>query len=413
MRSNSPGPTPVYALLFASCFLSRVTAHDWPNWRGPNHDGISIEKDWLDQWPKNGPAILWKASVGTGFSSFAVAKGRVYTMGNADEKDTIFCFDETSGKELWKYSYPAELGDKFFEGGTTGTPTFADDHVFILSRWGNVFCFDAASGRVVWNRNLQKDSAVRLPGWGFSSSPVVHDNLLLLNVGAAGMALETATGKTVWKSAEAEAGYCTPVPVNAAGKWTLLLSSEKAWVAVELLTGKEIWHLRWLTQYGLNAADPIPTGDRVFISSGYGKGAALLRPGTSPEPEIVWKSQVLRTQMNPAVHVGEFLYGIDGDSTEKPSLKCIELAGGRLQWADNSPGIRGIMVADGKFIAQSERGEVLVAPVSPEGFKPSARAQLLGGKCWTVPVLANGRLYCRNSRGDVVCADLRQTGTHE
>jgi outer membrane protein assembly factor BamB len=387
---------------------TRALADDWPNWRGPNRDGISIEKGWRDQWPREGPAILWKASVGTGFSSFVVAKGRVYTTGNADEKDTIFCLDAATGKEVWKYSYPAELGDKFFEGGTTGTPTVSDDRVFLLSRWGDVFCFDAASGSVVWNRNLQRDSGVRVPGWGFSGSPVVHENLLLLNAGAAGMALEKATGKTVWKSADEEAGYCTPLPVKSGDRWIILLSSEKAYLAVELLTGKEVWRQRWLTQYGLNAADPIPEGDRVFISSGYGKGAVLLRPNSGTEPEIVWRSQVLRTQMNPAVRVGEFLYGVDGDSTDKPALKCIELATGRERWAESSAGVRSVMVADGKLIAQTERGEVIVAPASSEGFKASARAQILGGKCWTVPVLANGRLYCRNSRGDVVCADLRK-----
>ena len=169
-------------------------------------------------------------------------------MGNANEQDTVFCLDAKSGKEIWKHSYPAELGDKYFEGGTTGTPTVDGDRVFTLSRWGDVFCFDAASGKVVWNRNLAKDAGAEVPTWGFGGSPTVHENLLLLNVGDAGMALDKTTGKTLWQSANNYAGYSTPLPCQENGKWVILLGSEKSYVAVDLQTGKEQWRVRWLTQ---------------------------------------------------------------------------------------------------------------------------------------------------------------------
>jgi outer membrane protein assembly factor BamB len=126
-----------------------LKAEDWPQWRGPNRDGISTEKGWLDRWPSEGPPIAWKAAVGMGFSSFAVAGGRIYTTGNSDSIDTIFCFDAVTGKILWKHSYPADLGDKFFEGGTTGTPTVDEGRVFALSRWGDLFCLDAATGKII------------------------------------------------------------------------------------------------------------------------------------------------------------------------------------------------------------------------------------------------------------------------
>ena len=142
-------------------------ADDWPQWRGPNRNGISSEKGWLDHWPVEGPPIAWKAEVGTGFSSFAIANGRVYTMGNSDNADTIFCFDAATGRELWRHSYPADLGDKYFEGGTTGTPTVSEGRVFAFSRWGDLVCLEAATGKVVWLQQRAQANGCAHSGMGF------------------------------------------------------------------------------------------------------------------------------------------------------------------------------------------------------------------------------------------------------
>jgi outer membrane protein assembly factor BamB len=382
-------------------------ADDWPQWRGPNRNGISVEKGWLDHWPAEGPPTAWKASLGMGFSSFSVAGGRVYTMGNAESADTVFCFDAVTGREIWKHSYPADLGDKYFEGGTTGTPTVAGGRVFTFSRWGDLFCFEAATGQIIWSTNVAKQTGVRIPGWGFSGSPVVLEDLLLLNVGEAGLALKNATGEVAWQSADKDSGYSTPLPWKREGRWLALLSSAQSYLAVDALTGKEQWRMRWLTQYGINAADPVIDGDLVFISSGYGKGAALFKPGAGPEPEVVWKSKVLRTQINGAILVDGFLYGSDGDAGEATSLKCVDVADGKEKWSEPGATFGSLMVADGKLITLSDHGELAVSPVSPKGFAPTSRAQVLGGKCWTTPVLANGFIYCRNARGDMVCLDVR------
>jgi len=384
-----------------------ASAGDWPMWRGPSHNGISQEKGWLDRWPASGPPVLWKAGVGTGFSSFSVVGNHVYTAGNTDNTDTVFCLDADSGKVLWKHSYPSDLGDKLFEGGTTGTPTVDGGRVFFLSRWGDVFCFDAASGKVIWSKNVHKETGVRIPGWGFSGSSLVFDNLLILNVGEAGMALNKQTGEIVWKSADKDAGYSTPVPMQQNGKWLGVLGSGAAYLAVDLQTGKEAWKYHWLTEYGLNAADPIIDGDHVFISTGYGKGDALLKVG-SGEPQVLYKNKSLHTMLNPAVKVGDDLYGFDGDASATTRLRCIEFSTGKKKWDDLDVELGALMVADGKLIVIDGHGDLFVAPASAAGFKPTARAHVLDGKCWTVPVLANGRIYCRNSRGDVVCLDVRK-----
>lgn len=397
--------TVLFLFLALTPFILR--ANDWPHWRGPARNGISEEKGWRSEWPPDGPPIVWKAAVGVGFSSVSIADGRAFTAGHANEQDSVFCLDAKSGKEIWKYSYPAELGDKYFEGGTTGTPTVDGDRVYTLSRWGDVFCFQAATGHIIWNRNLPKETGIRVPAWGYGGSPTIHENILLLNVGESGMALDKLSGKTLWQSADKDAGYSTPLPCQENGKWVVLLGSEKSYLAVDLPSGREEWRMKWLTQYGVNAPDPIPDGARVFISTGYGKGAVLIKPSEHAEPEVIWKSKVLGTQLNTAVLVDGFLYGLDGDGGDGAPLKCIEFTTGNEKWSYPHVGTGGLVVADGKLIVLGSKGELMVFVATPKEPKMLASAQVLGGKCWTAPVLANGFIYCRNARGDVVCVDVR------
>lgn len=394
-----------FLFVFALCALP-AWGDDWPQWRGASHTGISAESGWLETWPEAGPKILWKAQVGIGFSSFAVAKNRVYTIGHANETDTVFCLDADKGQVLWYQPYPADLGDKFFEGGPTSTPTVDGDRVYTISKWGDLFCFDAASGKIAWQKNLATESSLPIPAWGFGGSPCILGDLLLLNIGEAGIALEKATGKIVWKSAAAECGYSTPLPLPGP-EGLFLFSSGRGYHAVDPKTGKEAWRVKWMTQYGVNAADPIVDNGTMLISTGYGKGAGLFKLGGA-EPELVWQNKTLRSQMNPPVLIGGHLYGVDGDAGQKTSLKCVEMATGTEKWSVPLAGSGALAAADGRLIVLSGEGTLMIAPASPEAFKPTAQAKVLSGKCWTVPVLANGRVFCRNAEGHLVCVDLRK-----
>ncbi len=391
------------ALLFLA--VATASASDWPQWRGPNRDGISTETDWQTKWSASGPKILWKANVGLGYSSFVVADGKVYTTGFNDGQDTVFCFDAVTGKPAWKHSYPAELGDKFFQGGTTGTPTVSNGQLFHLSRWGDLFCFDAANGKVVWSKNIATETGIRLPDWGYTGAPLIWKNLLILNIGASGIALEKGNGKIVWQSKDKNAGYSTPLPFEQGGKTYVTMGSGRSYVAVNALTGEVLWEFPWTTSYGVNAADPIMKDGLVFVSSGYNKGSALFKPGSST-PEVIWQSRELATQMNPAVLIGDYLYAITGNEDRGGSMKCVEFKTGATKWQEKSVGHGALTGAGDKLIVLTEAGELIVARATPEKFEELSRASVLSGKCWSMPVLANGHIYARNAAGDVVCVDV-------
>lgn len=396
----------LFALVALLAVAAPIDAADWPCWRGPQHNGISTETQWHNTWPATGPTISWRGNVGTGFSAVAVSNGKLYSLGNTDDQDTVYCLDALTGKPIWKHSYEAARDPKAFEGGPTATPAVDGDRVYTLSRRGDLFCFDAATGKVIWSKNIANDFDQRVPGWGFAGSPIVHENLLLINAGDAGLALDKLTGKLVWTSERKDAGYSSPLPFLHNGEWLAVFSSEDGYVAVNIRTGKEFWRIDWPTQYGVNAADPIIAGDRVLISSGYNKGTALF-PMTAGERKAIWKNKVMRTQINSAVLIDGFVYGIDGDSGGRAKLTCVELKTGTVRWTEPSVGCGSLMAANGRLIVLSDEGELMIAPASPEKFAPSAKAKVLDGKCWTVPVLANGRLYCRNAAGDLACVDLR------
>jgi outer membrane protein assembly factor BamB len=396
---------PVF-LLPAAFFATALHADDWPHWRGPDRNGISRETNWNSQWPASGPRVLWKADVGIGFASFSVANGRVYTTGFAREEDTVFCFDANTGKVIWKHGYPSELGDKYYEGGTSATPGVSGGHVFHLSRWGDAMCLDAATGKVIWSKSVAAEVGAPIPDWGFAGSPLVQGDLVLLSINQHGVAVAKSNGAVKWKSPSKPAGYSTPLPV--AGKsGAVIFSSDTAYLGVDAASGRKLWEYPWKTQYGVNAADPVVSGGHVFISSGYKKGCTLIKIDGG-RPAKVWENKAMRSQFNSCVLIDGHLYGPDGNDGDNGALKCLELKSGSVKWERRGFGVGGVTAADGKLIALSARGELMVAPVSPQQFEPLSEAHVLGGRCWTTPVLANARIYCRNSKGSVVCLDVRK-----
>ncbi|MEA3211885.1 MAG: outer membrane protein assembly factor BamB [Chthoniobacter sp.] len=408
LLSPRRNPLPALAVAAAGCWILNFTAHaDWLSYRGPSQTGVSLEKGLKLQFPADGPKVLWKANVGTGTSSVTVSGDRAYTMGNSGGKDRAVCFDVKTGRELWKNEYPLEVDKRMFEGGTAATPTIDGTRVYTVSHQGDLFCLDAATGQKVWYKHYQKDLGGRRPQWGFAGSPTIEENLLILDVGARGgstVALNKANGNVVWKSGDDEAGYASPVAATIGGKRTVVMFKASDLVGLDVKDGSELWRTKWKTNYDVNAATPLVVGERIFISSGYGAGCALIEISGGRAVEK-WRNRNLKAHINSPVFSKGLVYGIDDQANANAPLVCLDFATGQTKWSQR--GIGGALIAaDGKLIILSELGELIIADESPNGFRATARAQVLPKRCWVQPTLANGRLFCRNNDGQLVCLDL-------
>ena len=239
-----------FAVFTSACF-----AGDWPHWRGPNYNGISDESGWNTDWPADGPKVLWKNSIGIGFSNVAVSSGKVFAMGNTNNEDSVYCFNAETGKQLWKRTYSQALDPKWYEGGTLASPTVDGNRVYTVSKDGKAFCLDTETGNVIWNKDLLKELKIERSTWGISGSPVIIDKLVIYNIGSSGLALNKNDGSVVWQNGSGPNGYSTAVPFN--NKKSIVLSGEQEIFAVETETGKQIWHHPWKTENDVIAADPI------------------------------------------------------------------------------------------------------------------------------------------------------------
>ncbi|MCY2986679.1 MAG: PQQ-binding-like beta-propeller repeat protein [Planctomycetota bacterium] len=382
------------------------SSNDWPCWRGPHHNGISAEADWDRSWPVTGPKIAWKASVGNGFSSFAVAGGRVYTMGNTKDVDTVFCLDAETGKALWKHDYPCPLTPLSYEGGPSATPAVDGDWVYTLSKSGQVFCLDAATGDVVWSKKL--DAAPRQDGdyavdWGYAASPLVLGEKLVLSVGWAGMALNKSTGKLIWDNGPGRPGYSTPVPFTLGGRQGLAMLVARGVVAVEADSGKLLWTIPWRTTWDQNAPDVLVSDGKLFVSTGHGVGCALyeIAGGT---PKEIWRNKNMRNELSSSVLWRGFVYGFDSNR-----LVCIAWPTGERQWSESGLGRGTLTLVDGHLVALGDQGKLVLAETNSEGFKALRTLPMPAeGRYWTAPVFSGGRIFIRNAVGDVVCMDVRK-----
>jgi len=378
-------------------------ADDWPQWRGPNRTGRSNERI-LTNWPTDGPKVLWRSSVGFGFSSVSIDHGRAFTMGNSGDRETIFCFDALTGKPIWQHAYPSKLGAVYHEGGPVSTPTVEGNRLYSISKWGDVFCLDAVKGTVIWEHDLRGDNVIS-NRWGFSGAPLLWRDLVILNAGGSGSALDRNTGRRVWLNGTQPTGYASPVLYRSGLKDSVLIFAAKHLVAVEPRTGQELWRFPWETGWDTNNPDPLVYRDQIFISS-FSRGCALLSISNG-QSQVIYDKKILNMHLSSGIILGEYLYAFHGEAKQQTDLRCIDLQRGEVTWTTKDPAFGSLLCVSDKLLILSEKGELLLGSPSPSQFQIQSRAQVLGGLCWTPPALANGLLYLRNSRGDLICLDVR------
>ena len=390
------------ALVVSTVLLTlsgKAGAADWPQWRGPNRDGISSEKGWVAANPKP----LWQANVGTGCSAFSVVGGQAFTMGNDKDTGSVYCLDATSGKILWQHSYPSPLEPNLFEGGQCSTPTVDGDSVYALGRQGQFFCLNKATGAVVWSKDFLKDFTVKKAKWGYCGSALVLGNKVIIEVGGTGasaVAFDKTNGNVLWQSGDDAQSYGSPYAFMQDGKPCVAFFNSFGLVVRDAADGKEVLRYPWGTQYGINPTTPIIADGKILLSSGYGHGAALL-PLDVADPKPIWESKEMKTHMNSCVLWQGYLYGFD-----ESTLTCMEFATGAVKWQQKGLGKGALTLADGKLIIQAEDGALAIAEASPEAYKELSRTPAVAKRSWVIPVLANGRIYTRNNNGEVACFDV-------
>jgi outer membrane protein assembly factor BamB len=388
--------------IFGMCialWASAVFAEDWYRWRGPNADGISSERVNVDSLQR-----LWSKELGAGHSSVCVKEGRLYTMGNVDNQDVVYCLDALTGEEIWTFRYDCSGGSY---PGPRATPVWDSGRLYTFSREGVLYCLDPESGKAVWKIDVLAETGNKNIRWGLSCSPVIEGDLILLNVGPAGVAVDKKSGKRVWDSGVGTGSYASAVVFTHKNRRCAAFFTAYGLQIVEASSGKRLADYPWKTKYDVNGADPLVIGDKIFISSGYDHGCALLQFDGSKLKNL-WKNELLKNHFTSSIYLNGYIYGNDGHAGNKKGfLRCIRLETGEEVW-QMPMGFGSVLLAQNTLIALNEQDRLYLVKATPEECSVLREMSIgIGKTCWTTPVLSHGILYCRNTDGTLVALDGR------
>lgn len=422
--SRSKGFKLKNAIVLLLILTAAAQAADWPQWRGPQRDGISGETALLQRWSADGPAVEWRTPLGNGFSGIAIANGRVYTMFARGEDEFAVCLDAASGAELWRHRTGPYYKETQGGDGPRSTPTIDGETVYVLGATGKLFALAAASGAPIWEKDLVAEFDSEVPRWGFSTSPLVEGDLLLVEAGGrdgnfvvdmvidrtaavTAVALDKATGATAWTALDEKMSYSSPIAFTAAGARQLAYFTAYSLTGLAPEDGRVYWRYPYKTRYDVSASTPIfIPPDRLFISSGDSNGGVALQikgHGDSLAIEHLWQNKKMKNHFGTSVLYQGHLYGFD-----QAILKCLDADSGVEKWKARGYGKGTLIAADGQLIVLGEQGQLGLVEATPTAFREKSKAQVLHGRCWTMPSLADGRLYLRDE-SEIVCLDLRES----
>ena len=380
---------------------------DWPQWRGPERNGASGATELLKSWSEKGPAVVWRIQGGEGFSGISIARGHAYTMFARGNTELVVCLDAATGREVWRVQTGTNFQDPDGGNGPRSTPVVERGQVFALSAHGTFYALDAESGAVQWKYDFVEEFGSKAPRWGFSTSPLVEGDLVLVEAGGGGgkslVAFAKKSGRVVWASQGDKPSYSSPLAITVGGMRQIVFFTAEGPVAVTPAEGRLLWRHTWHTSYDANVATPVFVApDRIFISSGYDKGAALLQiKAGGAGVEQVWQSRVMKNHMATSVLYQGYLYGFD-----EGTLKCIEAGSGETAWRKRGFGKGTLILADGHLFVLGEGGDLALVEATPAEYRERSRVEVFKSKCWTAPSLSGGKLYLRDER-EVVCLDVK------
>jgi outer membrane protein assembly factor BamB len=379
---------------------------DWVQWRGPNRDGKAAETGLLRTWPAQGPPLAWRgAGAGIGYSSFAASGGRIHTLGGRSGREFVIAFDVNSGKRVWETPIGALFSNDRGDGPRS-TPTIDGDRLYALGGSGDLVCLDLKTGKPIWAKNLLRDFDGTNINWGLSESPLVLGDRVLVQAGGRNsgiIALDKKSGGPVWQRHSDEPGYSSAVVAQVGGTQQAIFFTAHRALGVSVRDGRELWSYDRVANRTANIATPIVAGNRVFLSSDYGTGAALLELSPSGAREVYFTRE-MRNHHSSSVLVNDHLYGFSGSI-----LTAMKLADGTVAWRDRSVGKGSLIYADERLYLYSENGVAGLAEPTPAGYREHGRFRIQPGSLptWSHPIVTNGRLILRD-QDNIYAYDIRQ-----
>ena len=405
------------------CVSARPAA--WPQYRGPNHDGVSAET--IAKWPAAGPPVLWKAPTTGGFSSFSVSGGKAFTVVarqvDGAPREVCVAFDANNGKELWaaptgiaKYDRGGDSGASDNQGGDgpRSTPSVDGDRVFVFSSQLRLVCLDANTGKEVWSKDLIKEHNGRNIGWQSAASPLIDSDSIFVAGGGPGeslLAFNKNDGKIVWKSEDEKMTHATPVATTILDERQIIFFTQSGLVSVAPQTGTVLWRYKFPYQTSA-AASPVVGGDVVYCAAGYDVGAGavrITRAGDTFTATELWRSpgkKPVANHWSTPVYYDGYLYGIfTVRGFGQGPMKCVELATGKVLWEKDGFGPGNVILAGNRILALSDAGELVLVETNPQAYSEVARAKILTGKCWSTPAVSDARVYIRSTK-EGACVDV-------
>jgi len=397
--------------------VAAAAAPYWTDFRGPFRDGHYRQQPIRTKWPTAGLKPIWKQPIGGGYASFAVARGVAFTIEQRGDQEVVAAYDLATGRELWTNAWSALFRESLGGDGPRATPTWADGVVYALGATGELRALEAATGRPIWRKNILEDNGAANLDWGMAASPlVVGDMLVVLPGGSNGrsvVAYHRKTGARVWSALSDKQAYSSPMLVTLGGVRQLLVFSARRLVGLTPDRGELLWEYPWETAFDINAGQPLVVGgNRVFLSSGYGTGAAVIELVQSPPQEStpyvaqltvreIWRNNRMKNQFTSSVLHDGFIYGLD-----ESILACVDAATGELRWKGGRYGYGQVLLASGHLIVLTEDGELVLVRATPERHEEVVRFPVLGGRTWNHPAMADGFLLIRNL-AEMAAFDLR------
>lgn len=381
----------------------------WTDFRGPNRDGRYTQTAIRTDWTDDGLPYLWKQPIGGGYASFVVANNRAYTIEQRRDREAVTAYELKTGREIWVHDWEAYFQEAMGGPGPRATPTWHDGRVYALGATGLLWCLDGETGKVIWDRNILADSGGRNLRWAMSGAPLIVEDLVVVQPGGRDgwsvVAYDRLSGEVIWHALDDVQSYTSPMVVTLRGRRQLIVVTAERAVGMSIEDGTELWSHPWTIPLVPNMAQPLVVGDdRIFLSAGYGKGAAVIELSGESLPYSVtevWSNNRMKNKFSSSVLHEGYIYGLD-----EAILACLNAETGQLEWKGGRYGYGQLLLTGNHLLVLTERGELALVEATPERHVELALFPAIEGKTWNVPAIADGQLLVRNTR-EMAAFDLR------